>query len=456
VPAYHSGILSKTDRPDWNYPLRPTTPDLTPPFAPRNIIVTSPYSVGAADIRWDNPRILPQNSGLHLLGCNVYRSVDTPYGPYEKLNDVPVTVLFYRDQTQEELVVNENATPTLRYSLEPDGRWLIYAQRKPIVMPGTNGETSIRIQDVKVEIDDGDGTFLEMPAFSVNGKTGEIQLISWSVYNNQVQGVIPPRLPKPPNGRVRITYRYLKHQVLLLLNQRIFYKVTTVAVDPNNPAGTIETPLEEISERSIFDIEMIDYIWRESILRNRWILEQGGERVMIFLRKAMGQECPSYQQNYGQAHQDCTICMGTNIVGGYQGPYDAIIAPPEAEKQIELADMGLHIRYDFETWTGPYPLLNTRDMIVRQNNERFLIGSVNPQGARGAIFQQHFTIAHLDMGDIRYKVPITGGETQVPPAWDAFRQPQPTAASPVINNKPEIPAERIIRGRTVTWENITY
>jgi len=836
MPAYHSGRLSKTDRPDYNYPLRPTTKDLTVPFAPRNLIITSPYSVGATDIRWDNPKIIPQNSGLQITGCNVYRATDSPYGAYIKVNDTPVTVLFYRDETKEELVTNENATATLRYH-EPSGKWSVFASHRPIIMPGTNGRFSTRIQDVVVDIDDGDGSFIEVPAYSVNGVTGEITLISYPTFNYQVQQIIPPRLPKPPNGRVRISYRYLKYQVLTVLNQRIYYKVTTVAVDPNNGNQTIETPLEEISCRSIFDIEAMDYIWREAIHRNRWILDQGGERVKLFIRKWMGEKCPDYQVNYGQSHSDCHVCfpagqkvtladgsiknieeikinnevltidgrkslveevfdrdyednlyeinsygkdpikctkdhpffilkkedsscikyskkynknkcttlskkicfrdnnichhklkfswvnaselkvgdyilvpkykmkktkfsenlmflfgiylaeghigfhkgipdsvnfsmgaherkliefiksifhsefslnlkekkesrgaivlyknskkistmflkncghdahhkkmhkklmcseekglfsllkgyimgdgclskkdgsrgiaystvsdnmasqlelilailnipssnkmyyheekrdgwgkshwyhsgkinmyhakklellyekeikkevlkkqhkilnvedyiahpinkinkelfkgkvynlrisrnntylvnnvivhncLGTGIVGGFSGPYDAIIAPPETEKMVELADMGLHIRYDWATWMTDYPLINPRDVIVRQNNERYIVGPVNPQGQRGVIMQQHFTMSYLDQGDIIYKIPITGGETSVPASYDPYRQTAPTEASPAINDKPEIPKERIIRGKTVTWENIAY
>jgi len=456
MPAYHSGHLSQTDRPFYNYPLRPQTRDLTRPLAPRNLLITSPYSVAKQDLRWDNPKIIPENSGLCILGCNVYRSTDSPYGPYLKVNSVPVTTLFYRDETIEEIVYNEDATPTLKYVLEPAGRWLVYAVNKPMVIPGSNGQNTIRVEDVKVEIDNGDGHFLTVPAFKVDGKIGEIQLISSPVYSYDLQQILPPRLPVAPYGRVRISYTYLKNYILTALSQRIYYKVTTLAYDPSNPSALLETPLDEISDRSAFDIEALDYVWREAILRNRWILEQGGERVKIFIRKWAGTPCPTHQQSYGQSYNDCDLCYGSNIVGGYSGPYDAIIAPPETEKSVELADMGLHIRYDWQTWTMNYPLLNERDVIVRQNNERYVVGPVNPQGSRGAIYQQHFTMSYIDQGDIRYRIPITGGETTVPASYDAFREPAPTEASPVVNNKPEIPKERIIRGRTVVFENIMY
>jgi len=456
MPVYHSGKLSKTGRPDYNYPLRPMAKDLTVPFAPRNLMVTSPYIIGMADVRWDNPKIIPENNGLTVLGANVYRCTDNPYNTYEKLNASPIGSFYYRDQTQETLVENEDATPSLTYGGKPDGKWIITTRNKPIIREGTNGQISNRVEDVRLFIDDGDGSFVETPAYAVHGSTGQVQLINKFTFNYQVQQIIPPRLPQPPNGRVQITYRYLKHAVISYLNQRIYYKVTTVAEDPNNPGQRIETPLDEVSAVSMFDIEPVDWVWREAIRRNRWILDQGGERVKVFIRRWMGEKCTNYDEAYGQTHHDCPVCYGTNFVGGFDGPFDIIIAPPEAEKAIELLDMGLHIRYDWATWTTDFPLLNERDVVVRQNNERYIVGPINYQGQRGAIFQQHFTIAPLDEDDIRYKIPITGGETQVPESSDIYREGLKSPASPVINAKPEIPESKIIRGRTVTFENISW
>jgi len=857
MPAYHSGNLSKTGRPDFNYPLRPTTKDLTVPLGPRNMMVTAPYKIGATDIRWDNPKLIPQNSGLNILGVNVYRSINNPYGPYEKVSDTPVGVLFYRDESQEQLIT-EDVTATLQYSTEPDAKWRVWAQHRPIVHSGSNGTTTDNIQDVIVEIDDGSGTFVEVPAFTLSGKTGEVILISNPTYNQDVEQIIPPRLPWPPGGKVKLTYRYLKHSVLSRLSQRIFYKVTTVAVNPSDNSLRIETPIEEVEWRSTADIEEIDWIWREAILRNRWILEQGGESAKVFVRKWMGEKCPCYEDSHGQSRGDCETCFpagteitmgdftrksieliqkgnkilthkgnvkevsetmsrdineelieinsihkikitptkdhplliikkedarckrctkmtctgfgtkiyckgkaesgywkndcnrtivdkirwikadeveegdylifpipkgeseeftipelkfmgyyaaegwtakrdnkkggmtkedkrvlfgfnkneidtcikelkecakkfghkininktssgengvsitvssvdavklvllnlgkysdkkqasfrlvwqspinllnflgtylngdgyqcfnrtstkigcssasyqmirqiqimlmrcgivsnfisrtrmvsnplrpgfhkttsyelivgksymslladysfykkqkvmrsgqcflnsgfvfypvkninkikhkgkvynlevkddnsyiangvavhncfGTSIIGGYSGPFEILIAPPEAEKTIDLLDMGLHIRYDYMTWAGPFPIINERDVIVRQSNERYLVGPVNYQGSKGAIYQQHFTISYVDEGDIRYEIGVPGGQTTVPESTDLYReesstpgQPLKTPASPVIPLKPEIPRDKIMLGKSVSWENITY
>jgi hypothetical protein len=248
------------------------------------------------------------------------------------------------------------------------------------------------------------------------------------------------------------------HEVLSRLQQRIFYKVTTVAVDPKDNSKRIETPLDEMEYRSTFDIEEIDYIWREAMLRNHWILEQGGERVKVFVRKSMGERCPEYEEAYGQSQNDCPICFGTSYVGGYDGPYDVIIAPPEAEKSIELLDMGLRINYEYESWTMAFPMIRERDVVVRQNNERYVIGPVNYQGSKGATYQQHFRMSYVDEKDIRYKIGIPGGETQVPEDWDRYRSGNvgPTPASPERPVKPEIDKAKLVRGRTVNFENISY
>ena len=52
-----------------------------------------------------------------------------------------------------------------------------------------------------VLIDDGDGLFLEVPAFRVNGPTGEIELIKEPTYSYDLQQIIPPRLPYPRHRR---------------------------------------------------------------------------------------------------------------------------------------------------------------------------------------------------------------------------------------------------------------
>jgi hypothetical protein len=120
---------------------------------------------------------------------------------------------------------------------------------------------------------------------------------------------------------------------------------------------------------------------------------------------------------------------------------------------------------------GPSPVVSQRDFIVKLTNDRYSIGPVRRPSNRGNILQQHFTIAYLDQGDIRYKVPIVDPAEFV---WPQTRYPywpyrnlysartdppwpvDPDRAIPEETNKDNVPPERQIRGRTGTFENQNY
>jgi hypothetical protein len=428
------------------------------PLGPKNVNVTSPYLIGVIDIRWDSPTDYAEHNGYNILGVNVYRSYDYPEGPYTQLNDDPIGALYFRDETREIWVDQEDPVAGGRFiaGTNATGDWIVHTFNKPLVIPGTNGELAQHPKHVRVDIrPTALDSFQTVPAYKVVGETGEIFLIHNKIYNHEFNRLDDPILPDLNNGgEIRVSYTYINNYIQTDINRKIYYKVTTVGIDGETDEFK-ETPLNEVEAISLYDMEKIDWIWAESIRRNRWLLEQAGERVKVFIRKWAGEKCPCWDDQYKISKNDCTLCFGTGYVGGYEGPYDILIAPPETEKTVQLMDLGLHISYDWQTWTGPYPLLNDRDFIVRQNNDRLSIAHINPQGSRGAIYQQHFMLAPLDQKDTRYRVPINGGIT-VPASWNAYRETRPTDASPTIPNKPEIPDQYERRGRTVTFENIVY
>ena len=444
-------------RPEYALPYRHNndTP-FSKPLAPKNFFVTSPYLIGVIDIRWDRPDLYAENNGLEIQGINVYRCYNNPVGPYTKLNATPLGGLYYRDQTKEVRVIQEDAIGNMSKGTNPISDWVVRTEHKPIVEPGSNGKISNNPKDIVVEIDNGDGGgFIKVPAFKLFGEPGQIFLINSKIYNSDKNTLEDPRLPNTLSSGIRVTYSYIDSLISTDIGRKIFYKVTTVAKDPDT-GSLLETPLDEVPAKSLEDMEEVDWIWSEAIRRNRWILEQQGERVKLFIRRWFGNRCECWDDQFKRSKDDCGLCYATGYSIGFDGPFDIIIAPPESEKTIELLDMGLHISYEWLTWTGPYPLLTDRDFVVRQNGDRFSVARINPQGSRGAIYQQHFNLAYLTTGDVRYSVPITGGETTPPASWNAYRTARPTDASPIIPIKPTIPAQFLKKGRTVVWENISY
>jgi hypothetical protein len=414
-----------------------------------NVFVLSPFINGVLDVRWDDPKLIPENTLFEaILGINIYRSFDSEAGPYQKLNLEPLGVGVYRDKTTNTFIENENVS-NLDPGLNPQGEWRFKTRFHPIVSDDTDAPYATS-RDIVVKVDNGDGLgLIEVPIHKIDPRTGEIILISTGILDPQTQKVLPPRLPTASLGSLKVSYKVNSNKVSTALHNRIFYKLTTVAL---HEGQILETEIQSCKAFSLFQQEKTDWIWKESIRRNRWILEQSGERAQVYIRKWNGQTCSEYSETHENSPHDCPVCFGTNIVGGYEGPFDIIIAPPDAEKNVELTEIGLRVNYTFDSWTGPSPMLNKRDVVVRTTGERFSVGSVNYVGQRGAIFQQMFQLQQLDFGDTAYKVGLKAIEPAKP--FDT-RSERPSAVSPLIPS--EKPTDRnypVEKGRTVTFEDI--
>jgi hypothetical protein len=449
------------------------------PVAPINPVVVSPLFSGTLDVRWDNPAILAKNGKFDVVGVNIYRSDTSERGPYHRLNAAPVGGTFYRDFTNNVLVENQVVdwdTDWLSRGEEANARrWTFRTKQFPIVKKSGQAIAANTPMDIQLVID---GKIV--PVQGVFGPTGEITLINVRGFNIATEQWYEPTLPTGPQSAVSVTYYYNTSAVKTNLDKKIWYRITTVARDENSPTGFRETPMsfaEPVTHRAV---ERLDYIWREAMRRNNWVLEQGGERVKVFIRKTSGDKCwcgrdPRTIEYDKQPDSRCEICFGTGFVGGYEGPYDMIIAPDDNERAVRQSPTGRHLDHSQDVWTGPSPMLTQRDFIVKQTNERYSIGPVRKPSARGNIMQQHFQIRYLDEKDIRYNIPLFdttelcwpecrgrpavaqggGWQTEYPPLG-----PYPTGAdyqqTPMLTEKENIPDTREQRGRTPVYENITY
>jgi hypothetical protein len=418
------------------------------PAAPHNVSVISPYSKNVLDIRWDNPGVLPENSQFRVVGVNIYRSFDNQFGSFHKLNSIPVGATFYRDQAVLDVKLDEDVSSLfVTRGTDELGRWIFKVANIPMMKSAntTDFKFANHTSDITVKIDG-----VEVKAWKVNGELGVVELITAPIFDSVTQRYLEPLLPSP-NSLVTCTYRTPSNGLTTVLAQRNFYRVTTVV---DNDGGYLETPLDQVVSTSSINIEKMDWIWREAVRRNRWILEQGGERVKIFLHRYTGIRCSCWNSTKNQPLSDCLHCFGTSILGGYDGPYDMIISPDESAKKKEQSIMGRRLSHNWEAWTGPTPLLSHRDFIVRQNNDRYTIGAPSVPSARGMVLQQHFTMNYVDSKDILYSVPVTGTELLSFP--QTRTQSEGSNVYPEVTDKPTVPAERQERGRTVVWENITY
>jgi hypothetical protein len=431
------------------------------PAPPLNVFMTSGYERGIIDIQWDDPTELALNSRFRILGVNIYRSFDSEYGPFQRITDLLVGSRFWRDRTDNELVDQENVTQqfVLFGACAAVGdrgpRYVFKTRHWPIVKPDSQQINADTGDDIRVYIDGREARVL-----NVWGSTGEVEIDPFT-YTDVTKQSWDPSLVPAPTSTVTCTYRYTRQLVRTDLAQRIHYRATCVGIPIEKdltivqPQDLIETPIEHATSTHTMEMEKLDWIWREAINRNRWIAEQGGERVKVFLRKNVGIPCPCFQDDYHkQPFNDDRTCFGTGIVGGYDGPYDIIIAPPDADLKISQKDKGRTVEQSYEAWTGPSPLLAQRDFCVKINGDRYSFGGVRMPTNRGNVMQQHFNLNHIDEKDIRSHVPVT-----CPVKFVAI-QFKPTGpeleAEAKITNKPDVPQEQQLRGRTPAWENIEY
>lgn len=418
------------------------------------------------------------NSNWEILGVNVYRSDTGDRGPYFRVNRIPVMTNFYRDRTDVVETTNEMIPWATGWVFQGDAPnrpnvWRLRTRNRPLVKRTGNGVYADSTFDVEVYINGA-----RVPVAEVAGLAGEITLDTTPVWDPSTESWI---VFTPPTATAVVTVTYYwqrgnKLQNTLDRRHKVFYRMTTVAIDPTgtSPTGLVETPLGYSEPISPMNSEHLDYIWREAIRRNRWILEQGGERVKLFIRRTTGVKCDCVwdqrlEEYTKQPLNSCLKCYGAGWVGGYEGPIDIIIAPDDAERRVGQTPNGRRLEHQYEVWIGPSPMLSQRDFIVKQNGERYSIGPVRRTQVRGRILQQAFQIGYLDSGDIRYRVPMSDLERlpwpqtrytnpEDAPCEDA--KPYPIGysyqATPMMSEAAKIPDGREIRGRTPVFMLTQY
>lgn len=429
------------------------------PASPLNAFMRGIHRPGAFDLTWDDPSQLAINSRFTILGVNIYRSFDSEFGPFERITDFPIGSGYWRDVTDNVLIVDEDVSNNwVIFGNAGTGlnqpRYVFKTLRSPIVKAGSQMTYANSPFDVQVFVDG-----VEVPLLNVQGQTGEVEIDVRQYPDVSKQTYLPTVVPTT-TSRVTCTYRYTKALLRTDLVQKIFWRFTTVGIPNDQNLSTVqcqdlmETPLESAVTTNSYEIEKMDYIWREAVRRNRWILEQGGERVKVFLRKQVGAPCPCITDDiHKQPINDDPTCFGTGIVGGYDGPFDMIIAPDDSEKAITQKDIGRTVVHQYETWTGPSPLLSHRDFIVKINGERYSIGAVRMPTNRGMLLQQHFSVGHFDEKDIRYRVPI---DRPIYAAVEFGTSDTELEGDNSITNKPNIPEDRQLKGRSLVWGNTEY
>jgi hypothetical protein len=288
-------ILERTGFSDW-------------PNPPLNVSSYLGFKKECVDIRWDSP--VTNNSCFSVLGVNIYRSFDSEGGPYQKLNSFPISGNFWRDQTDIKLALNENVSNNFVYKGNNHyNQWIFRTNRNPIYIENINGILNCTDLNVFVTVNG-----VHTPVSFIHAFDGSVEISNRASFNTVNQTKYGPVLPTNDSDVVLATYRYVDNLVKTDLGRKIYYKVTTLAFD-SKTQKTLETPLNRASTTNRGEVEKIDYIWKEALRRSKWILQQGGERVKLFIRKTNGQKCGCSLDFHKSPDSSCASCFGSGVHG---------------------------------------------------------------------------------------------------------------------------------------------
>jgi hypothetical protein len=350
--------------------------------------------------------------------------------------------------------------------LNPRKEYVIHTSRRPIVdNSGTNKPTD-KAEYVDVTIN-GKRAYVKL----LQGIEGVIQLETDKVYDEVYKNFFEPPVPNE-FSTVLVSYKTPRRTTNISLRKNYFYKIACVTLED-------ETDLDVIPPEYLKP-EKTSYILDEAVRRNAWMLDQAGERVLLYITKRAGVACHcTYKdlkaRTHKQPEKDCKTCYGSGFEGGFDGPFPIIIAPLTTEQRIQQTDRGLKLAYQIETWTGPAPVLNQRDLIVRRSGDRCLVGPITAaEGPGGVRVQQHFVIEFIDATDIRYHFNVNPlPNFRVQPGIDKTSQHllindknvasihSPKEREELITSEDKISHEnknvdRVVKGRDIFFENTEF
>lgn len=143
-----------------------------------------------------------------------------------------------------------------------------------------------------------------------------------------------------------------------------------------------------------------------------YLLQRDGQWVWWFKRKHRGERCPHVEMGNNQCMygDNCKICYGTNLVGGFYDPVLIKMVVVYGQKKMAMEDLGIRAIRESKSWTIWQPKIAARDFFVLANGKRCEITSVTPSSPyMGGIYNKvDFDFRELEIGHAFYSIKVPG------------------------------------------------
>ena len=140
-------------------------------------------------------------------------------------------------------------------------------------------------------------------------------------------------------------------------------------------------------------------------------LETAINNETVYLLKKMkdGPGCSCVDDIRGRSSKnDCPICFGTGIVGGYFKPQPLKVSFMNSPSKMitmsyqEIGEEDSPIQF----WTSNYPLIQNEDIIVDKNNVRYIIMNWQPTYKNYTLLRQQCQMKRLPRYSCEYTISI--------------------------------------------------
>jgi len=149
-----------------------------------------------------------------------------------------------------------------------------------------------------------------------------------------------------------------------------------------------------------------DRYFREIRNRYKFLLDLGGERVLLYKRKHTGTRCPNFDQVYkkdgNHETENPPICFGTGYRGGYFKPIEIVVSLISGGQEAAIIEeWGRRRVYTPRSWTLWEPTITNGDFLVKRNGQRLWV--VNTYQRK---WKHYITRVDLELVEVERNSPI--------------------------------------------------
>ena len=183
-----------------------------------------------------------------------------------------------------------------------------------------------------------------------------------------------------------------------------YYKVRVIDTETwvskmSDKVGYIEKHAPDRFASAIADIETL---YLQNVIKN--------DTIYLARRMTCGTRCNCFDDIRNSSDPDCPQCLGTRYVGGYypahplQVNYMTALSVSETMDPRAITEEMNGISF----WCAALPVIRTNDLVIGQNNHRYMVTNVNYTYKNHCIIRQIVSAQWLAPSDPRYNVALEG------------------------------------------------